>query len=388
MESHNNKTSLKNCSRTPSSSPFCSLTEPLKKSLPRLTIFIFLAFSLLLLASFIIKLSKPASSHARKPDQYPSFVLPSPSPPLRSVIKKTCASTLYPSLCFKILSSFPPTSKNPSNNNTFHHILEFSINQTMRHVTSTRSKILDRLSSRSLNSQENNAVDDCMEMLDQTLYELRGALVELHSLTSSATSFRRRYGIIKTLLSAAMTNENTCIDGFSELEQESDQLKGIKGLKQDLQKFLTPTLRMISNCLAIIKYIETKHPTRGLRNPRQLTTNLFHDNNPTWMTSVDRMMMETESRMRPRVTVASNGSGDFTTIGDAINMAPNSSLDRYLIQIKAGIYMENVIIPRNKVNIMLVGDGMNSTVIIGSKNFVDGFSTFTSATMSMLLFVC
>ncbi|KAL9998573.1 putative pectinesterase [Helianthus debilis subsp. tardiflorus] len=35
---------------------------------------------------------------------------------------------------------------------------------------------------------------------------------------------------------------------------------------------------------------------------------------------------------------------------------------------------------------MLVGDGMNSTIITGSRNFVDGYTIFTSATLCKYLF--
>lgn len=80
--------------------------------------------------------------------------------------------------------------------------------------------------------------------------------------------------------------------------------------------------------------------------------------------------------------VSSNGTGNYTTIGEAIAVAPNMSMNRFVIRIKAGIYEENVLIPREKINIMLVGDGMNSTIIKGWRNFADGFSTFASATLS------
>ncbi|KAL8488154.1 hypothetical protein ACS0TY_024442 [Phlomoides rotata] len=80
--------------------------------------------------------------------------------------------------------------------------------------------------------------------------------------------------------------------------------------------------------------------------------------------------------LRPNVTVASDGSGNYRIIGDAIRMAPNMSKSTYIIKIKAGVYKENVMVPREKINIMLVGDGMNSTII---RNFIDGFSTFESA---------
>ncbi|MFS7933815.1 putative pectinesterase [Helianthus anomalus] len=100
------------------------------------------------------------------------------------------------------------------------------------------------------------------------------------------------------------------------------------------------------------------------------------------MTAADRRLMQTPPP--PTVVVALDGTGNFTTIGAAVAMAPNRSALRYVIQIKAGVYNENLVIPRQKINIMLVGDGMNSTIITGSRNFVDGYTTFTSATLSVI----
>ncbi|KAL6331310.1 hypothetical protein AAG906_009738 [Vitis piasezkii] len=254
--------------------------------------------------------------------------------PLHPLIKNACTNTLYPSLCFTTLSSAPATSKNTT---TLHHILEIAVNATVSSVMDSGSDIKALFTYQDLNSQEKNALNDCMEMTDQTLYELGQAIDNLHAFPPSIGDPHRLYTNLKTLLSAAMTNENTCIDGFTDLEEADSESQ--KGLKGHLQSVLTPISGMISNCLAIIK---------------------------------------------PDIVVASDGSGHFSTIGEAISTAPNKSSNRFVIKIKAGVYKENVEIPREKVNIMLVGDGMNSTVITGSKSFVDGFSTFTSATLTVV----
>ncbi|XP_028070002.1 pectinesterase-like [Camellia sinensis] len=220
-------------------------------------------------------------------------------------------------------------------------------------------------------------------MLDQTLYELGQAIDDLRRFPASIGYLPRSYGNLKTLLSAAMTNENTCIDGFSDLEEYD--LKGQKGLKEYLQGLLDPISHMISNCLAMIKYMETINPQAISKNVPMLINNVPEDEFPlAWMTTGHRRMMERGRRVRPHVVVSSDGIGKHRTIGEAVRMAPNMSLNRYVIRIKAGKYTENVVIHREKVNIILVGDGMNSTVITSSKNFIDGFSTFTSATLTVV----
>lgn len=54
---------------------------------------------------------------------------------------------------------------------------------------------------------------------------------------------------------------------------------------------------------------------------------------------------------------------------------------RFVIYIKAGAYLENVEVPRKKTNLMFLGDGIGKTVVKASRNVVDGWTTFHSATV-------
>lgn len=55
---------------------------------------------------------------------------------------------------------------------------------------------------------------------------------------------------------------------------------------------------------------------------------------------------------------------------------------RYVIQVKAGVYDEYVTITSQMPNVTLNGEGSKKTIITGKKNFVDGITTFKSATFS------
>lgn len=79
--------------------------------------------------------------------------------------------------------------------------------------------------------------------------------------------------------------------------------------------------------------------------------------------------------------VAQDGSGNFTTITDAILAAPNFSFHRYRIKIRAGTYEENIIIGQEKQNLTLIGDGMDSTIITWRKSYSEENSTYGTATV-------
>lgn len=83
------------------------------------------------------------------------------------------------------------------------------------------------------------------------------------------------------------------------------------------------------------------------------------------------------------VTVSQDGSENYATIGAAVAAAPTNldgSTGYYLIYVVAGVYQEYVSIPSNKRYLMMVGDGINQTVITGNRSVGDRWTTFSSAT--------
>ncbi len=64
------------------------------------------------------------------------------------------------------------------------------------------------------------------------------------------------------------------------------------------------------------------------------------------------------------ITVAKDGSEDFTTIQSAINSIRDLGPAEALIKIKSGIYNEKVVIPSSKHWIMIEGENKDNTIII------------------------
>lgn len=103
---------------------------------------------------------------------------------------------------------------------------------------------------------------------------------------------------------------------------------------------------------------------------------------PSWLKSGDRRLLGvTGGEIEANIVVAKDGSGNFTTVKEAVEAVPDKSESRTVIYVKEGIYEENVEVGKKKKNVMIVGDGMDSTIITGSLNVVDGSTTFDSATV-------
>ncbi len=90
------------------------------------------------------------------------------------------------------------------------------------------------------------------------------------------------------------------------------------------------------------------------------------------------------------ITVAQDGSGDFTTIQKAINSVRDLGPAEALIKIKTGIYHEKVIIPSSKHKITLEGENKSNTIITNNDfsgktdSFNEKMTTFSSYTLLVM----
>lgn len=64
-----------------------------------------------------------------------------------------------------------------------------------------------------------------------------------------------------------------------------------------------------------------------------------------------------------RIVVAQDGSGDFKTVQQAVNAAPDHSKSITEIFVKNGTYKERIVVPANKTNITLIGEDVKTTVL-------------------------
>ncbi|GAA4442991.1 pectinesterase family protein [Pontibacter saemangeumensis] len=93
------------------------------------------------------------------------------------------------------------------------------------------------------------------------------------------------------------------------------------------------------------------------------------------------------------ITVAQDGSGDYTTIQEAVNSVRDLGHKRVTISIKRGTYHEKLVVPSWKTNLTLIGESLENTIITGKdfsgKTIPGGadavgqekFSTYTSHTV-------
>ncbi|KAM1188643.1 hypothetical protein ACFX13_025233 [Malus domestica] len=292
-----------------------------------------------------------------------------------AIVKSSCSSTLYPELCFSTLALHPEAAKKVSSQKD---AIELSLNITTKAVQHNFFTVEKLLKSRKnkLTKREKGALHDCLETIDETLDELHDAVEDLHEYPNKKT-LTQHADDLKTLISSAITNQETCLDGFSHDDADKKVRKVFLAGQVHVEK-------LCSNALAMIKNMTDTDIANEMKTNvnRKLKEDVVDEHGwPEWLSVADRRLLQSSS-VTPNVVVAADGSGNYKTVSAAVAAAPEKSSKRYVIRIKAGVYRENVDVPKKKTNIMFMGDGRKNTIITASKNVVDGSTTFNSATVA------
>lgn len=233
------------------------------------------------------------------------------------IIKMMCNSTDYKDKCENTLNKAVKANPDLSQPKD---LLKSAISAVGDEVikamkTSTAFKFND--------PKEKAAFEDCKTLMQDAKEELDDSVSkisknDLGKLISSTPD-------LNNWLSAVMSYQQTCIDGFPEGK-----------LKSDMEKTLTAVKELTSNSLAIISELASFLSTfQTLGFSRHLLAEnesnfLEKDGLPTWVPYEDRRMLKANiDKPTPNVIVAKDGSGDHKTISEALAAMPEKHTGRY-----------------------------------------------------------
>jgi pectinesterase inhibitor-like protein len=238
-------------------------------------------------------------------------------------ISKACSKTRFPALCVSSLLDFPG-SMTASESDLVH----ISFNMTLLHLDKALY-LSSGISYVNMETRERSAFDDCLELLEDSIDALTRSL----STVSPSSGGGGSPEDVVTWLSAALTNQDTCSEGF----------EGVNGtVKDQMTEKLKDLTGLVSNCLAIFS------ATNGgdfsgvpIQNKRRLMTEdgdiSEEDNFPSWLGRRERRLLGLPvSAIQADIIVSGDGSGTFKTISEAIKKAPEHSNRRTIIYVRAG----------------------------------------------------
>lgn len=158
----------------------------------------------------------------------------------KNFIKTSCNSTLYPALCYKYLSSYASTIKTDSVK-----LCNTALTVNLKAANKTSALVTSMAKEGGLRPAEKAVIEDCNEEIDDCVDELRKASNVLDNLRDTLNK-EDQMADIKTWVSAAMTDEDTCMDEFEENNVRESVKNKIKKSIVDLRKITSNSLALIN----------------------------------------------------------------------------------------------------------------------------------------------
>ncbi|CAM8939919.1 unnamed protein product [Rhodiola kirilowii] len=282
----------------------------------------------------------------------------------QSQVHANCYHTRFPNLCIQTLMD---NSNQPGN--ILSTLVEKVISETAK--LPSNAKFSAQFGDSAAVHQHHYSIaaahEYCDEAMDMSLRRLNQTAI---ALKKSPERYKRD---IQTWLSAVLTFQQGCKDAIIRLNPSSDSL-----IANQITDKMDHLIQLGSNALALINRVANNNTTDI--DPEEENASF-----PSWLSAKDQKFLQANSNKRGKnvnAIVAKDGSGNFKTIKEAINAAPSSGKQRYVIYVKAGVYKEKIW--TDKDGITLIGEGKYSTIIVASNSVVkSGSSLYESATFTI-----
>ncbi|KAI7995456.1 hypothetical protein LOK49_LG11G02454 [Camellia lanceoleosa] len=170
--------------------------------------------------------------------------------PNTAFIKKSCNTTLYPHLCYNSLSIYAyKIQKSPK------RLATTALSITLSATKSTSAAMKNLSKDQGLKPREAIAMADCVEELSDSVYELQRSMEEMARVKGgggSSSDFEFQMSNIETWVSAALTDDDTCMEGFA-----GKAMNGV--VKTVVRSYIVKVAHLTSNALALVNNYAATH---------------------------------------------------------------------------------------------------------------------------------
>jgi pectinesterase inhibitor-like protein len=346
-----------------------------KKSRKRLIIIV---VSSIVLLAVIIGAVIGAVVHKRN-NKSSSNPVPPPELTPATSLKAVCSVTQYPASCFSSISALE------TGNTTDPEVLfKLSLRVAMNELSKLKD-YPDKLIQSIKDTTLQGALKVCATVFDDAVDRLNDSISSMAIGEGEQILSPAKMNDLKTWLSATITDQETCLDALQELSTtkhfNQTLVDQVKTAMENSTEFVSNSLAIVAKILGLLSDFKIPIHRRLLGFERSHISEF-----PQWVSFGDRRLLQ-ESKPTPNVTVAKDGSGDCETLREAVGKIPKKSESKFIIHVKEGVYVENVILDKSKWNVMIYGEGKDKTIVSGSLNFVDGTPTFSTATFGKSCFL-
>ncbi|KAK7304020.1 hypothetical protein RJT34_15008 [Clitoria ternatea] len=189
-----------------------------------------------------------------------SLCLTSPAVPIlaaqskpQDLVQSSCVHARYPRLCLRTLSNYPGPANTPLD------LARAAVRVSLAHTLKASKflKTLSRSGTSTMSKRQRSALRDCNEQISDSVEQLRRSLNELRHLRSE--TFRWQMSNAQTWVSAALTDGDTCLDGFD------------GNVRADVKRRVTDSARVTSNALFMINRLGQGGTGKPKRKPKPLS---------------------------------------------------------------------------------------------------------------------
>jgi pectinesterase len=227
------------------------------------------------------------------------------------------------------------------------------------------------------------ALQDCQLLSGLNIDFLSSAGATLNNTSGNSTLLDPQAEDVQTLLSAILTNQQTCADGLQVAAAAWSVRNGLAVPMVNSTKLYSVSLSLFTRAWVRSSAKANKSKSKPPRHGGGHGRGLFDATDDEMVRRMALDGVAAAVSVVDEVTVDPSGAGNYSTIGEAVAAAPTNlggSTGYFVIRVPAGVYQENVVVPKNKKYVMMIGDGIGLSVVTGNRSVVDGWTTFNSAT--------
>ena len=163
-------------------------------------------------------------------------------------IVASCRATRYPALCVECLSGFARTIRQNEQ-----HLAQTALSVSLSRAQSAAAFVAKMTQVRGIKPRERQAVKDCIENMGDSVDRLSQSVKELgHMGRAVGQDFMWHMSNVQTWVSAALTDENTCFEGFAGSVMDGN-------IKAAIRRKVVNVVQVTSNALALVNRFAARH---------------------------------------------------------------------------------------------------------------------------------
>ncbi|KAG6396748.1 hypothetical protein SASPL_142905 [Salvia splendens] len=154
-------------------------------------------------------------------------------------IRTNCESTQYPKLCYQSLNGYANVVQQDPG-----RLAAVAIGVSLARATMMSVYVANLSRQAEPEPRAASALRDCFSLFRDAVGQMRGSVKQMRQLVGGGEELRFQMSNVQTWMSAALTNEDTCTDGFEGIADAA--------LKADVCDRAVDVKEVTSNALALV----------------------------------------------------------------------------------------------------------------------------------------